>query len=236
MGFHVAVLLALLVHDAGTAAPEPRVELWAGHQVLVGKRKIPLYGQQETHTENYLLAEVRRTASRIEIRQKVCRIDIRPIKGTLATMKPETVAHMPRSHVVFDEAPDGKLTAAPWSHGWSADDIDADGFPGATVHINGTCSGDVYISSESQTTLLSGHATADGASGEESVHLTQKVLGASGLCLKLVAGDSDEIQNGWFDYRRVPLGSTCQSLAEGGKPWPAKARQPPAAAKPTSAP
>src|SRR5450631_366150 len=236
MGFHFAVLLALFAQDPGTAAPEPRVELWAGHQVLVGKRKIPLYGQQETHTENYLLAEVRRTSSRIEILQKVCRIDIRPIKGTLATMKPETVTHIPRSRIVFDEAPDGTLTAAPWSHGWTADDIDADGFPGATVHINGTCSGDVSISSDSQTTLLSGHATADGASGEEAVRLKQKVLGASGLCLKLVAGDSDEMQNGWFDYRRVPPGSTCQSLAEAGKPWPAKARQPQTATKPTSAP
>jgi hypothetical protein len=234
MGIHFAVLLALFTSDAGASAPEPRVELWAGHQVLIGKRKIPLYGQQETHTENYLLAEVRRTSSRIEIRQKVCRIDIRPIKGTLATMKPETVAHIPRSHIVLDEAPDGKLTAAPWSHGWTADDIDADGFPGATVHINGTCSGDVYISSESQTTLLSGHATPDSASGEESVRLKQKVLGASGLCLKLVAGDSDEVQSGWFDYRRVEPGSTCQSLA--GKPWPAKARQPQAAANPTAAP
>jgi len=236
MGFHFAVLLALLAHDAGAAVEKPRVELWAGHQVLIGKRKIPLYGQQETHTEHYLLAEVRRTSSRIEIRERVCRIDIRPIKGTLATMKAETVAHLPRSRIVLDEGPDGKLTAAPWSHGWTGDDIDADGFPGATVHISGTCSGDVYISSEAQTTLLSGHATADGASGEESVRLKQKVLGASGLCLKLVAGDSDEVQSGWFDYRRAPPGSTCQSLAEAGKPWPAKARQPQAAAKPTSAP
>jgi hypothetical protein len=231
MGFHFAVLLALFARDASAAAPEPSVELWAGHQVLIGKRKIPLYGQQETHTENYLLAEVRRTSSRIEMRQKVCRIDVRPIKGTLATMTPETVAHIPRSHIVFDEAPDGKLTAAPWSHGWTGDDIDADGFPGATVHINGTCSGDVYISSESQTTLLSGHATANGASGEESVRLKQKVLGASGFCLKLVAGDSDEVQSGWFDYRRVEPGSTCQSLAGAGKPWPAKAQAPTPAAR-----
>jgi hypothetical protein len=224
MGFHVAILFALLTHDAGAAAPEPSVELWAGHQVLIGKRKIPLYGEQETYTDNFLLAEVRRTPSHIEIHQKVCRIDIRPIKGTLASMKPETVAQIPRSHMAFNEAPDGKLTAAPWSHGWTSDDIDADGFPGATVHISGTCSGDVYISSESQTTLLSGHATGDGASGTVSVRLKQKVLRASGLCLKLVAGDTEEIQNGWFDYRQVGPEATCHSLA--GKPWPAKAQAP----------
>jgi hypothetical protein len=40
---------------------EPRVEVWAGHQVSNGKRKIPLYGEKETHTENYFIAEVHRT-------------------------------------------------------------------------------------------------------------------------------------------------------------------------------
>jgi hypothetical protein len=229
MGFHFVVLLALFTHDAGAALQEPRVELWAGHQVLIGKRKIPIYGEQETYTENFLLAEVRRTPTHLEIHERVCRIDIRPIKGTLASMKPETVARIPRSRMAFDEAADGKLTAAPWSHGWTSDDIDADGFPGATVHINGTCSGDVYISSESQTTLLSGHATADGASGTLSVKLKQKALGASGLCLKLVAGDTEETQMGWFDYRQVAPDATCHSLA--GKPWPAKAQAPAPAAR-----
>lgn len=235
MGSLLAPLLALLAHGADAAVAEPPPELWAGHQVLIGKRKIPLYGQQETHTENFLLAEVRRTPSRIDIRQKVCRIDIRPIKGTLASMSPETVAHLPRTHIVLDEKSDETLAAAPWSHGWGPDDIDGDGHPGATVHIAGTCSGDIYISTESQSTLLAGQAVADGASGEMSVALRQKVLGASGLCLKLIAGDSDEVQRGWFDYRRVAPGTTCQSLtaaAAAGKPWPAKARQPPPASKP----
>jgi hypothetical protein len=56
------------------------------------------------------------------------------------------------------------------------------------------------------------------------VRLKQKVLSAKGFCLKLMAGDSDETQNGWFTYRRVDPGSTCQSLA--GKPWPAKVAPP----------
>ena len=143
-------------------------------------------------------------------------------------MKPETIARLPKAHIVLEEKPDGSLVAAPWSTGWEMEDIDADGFPGATVQISGTsCSGDVYVSSHTQTALLSGHATDDGATGEVSLRLKQKILGAKGLCLKLMAGDSDENQTGAFAYRRVEPGTTCQSLA--GKPWPVKAGPPSAA-------
>jgi hypothetical protein len=222
----VLALAALLASNTGNAAAErPSLEVWAGHQVSSGKRKIPLYGEKETHTENYFVAEVHRTASRIDILQKTCRIDIRPIKGVTPTMKPETIARLPKAHIVLEEKADGSLVAAPWSAGWETDDIDADGFPGATVQISGTsCSGDIYVSSHTQTALLSGHTTDDGAIGEVSLLLKQKILGAKGLCLKLMAGDSDETQTGAFAYRRVEPGTTCQSLA--GKPWPVKAGPP----------
>ena len=228
MDLVVLALAALLAANQESAAPEPRVETWAGHQVSNGKRKIPLYGEKETHTENYFIAEVRRTASRIDIRQKLCRIDIRPIKGVTPTMKPETIARLPRAHIVLEEKSDGSLAPAQWSTGWESEDIDADGFPGATVQISGTsCSGDVYVSSYAATSLLSGRVTDDGATGEISLHLKQKILGAKGFCLKLMAGDSDETQTGSFAYRRVEPGTTCQSLA--GKPWPIKAVPPTAA-------
>ena len=225
MDLFVLVLAAQLAANQESVAPEPRVELWAGHQVSNGKRKIPLYGEKDTHTENYFIAEVHRTPSRIELRQRVCRIDIRPIKGVTPTMKPETIARLPKAHVVLEEKPDGSLVAVPWSTGWGSEDLDADGFPGATVQISGTsCSGDVYVSSLSTTSLLSGRATDDGATGEIALHLKQKILGAKGFCLKLIAGDSDEMQTGSFAYRRVEPGTTCQSLA--GKPWPVKAGPP----------
>jgi hypothetical protein len=124
----------------------------------------------------------------------------------LRTMKPETIARLPKAHIVLEEKPDGSLVAAPWSTGWETEDIDADGFPGATVQISGTsCSGDVYVSSHTLTALLSGHATDDGATGEVSLRLKQKILGAKGLCLKLMAGDSDETQTGAFAYPFHPI-------------------------------
>ena len=226
MSSFVITLAALLASNTDNApAAQPSVEVWAGHQVSNGRRKIPLYGEKETHTENYFIAEVHRTASRIDIRQKTCRIDIRPIKGVTPTMKPETIARLPKAHIVLEEKPDGSLVAAPWTTGWEAEDIDADGFPGATVQISGTsCSGDVYVSSQTMTSLLSGRATDDGISGVVSLRLKQKILAAKGLCLKLMAGDSDESQTGAFAYRRVEPGTTCQSLA--GKPWPVKAGPP----------
>jgi hypothetical protein len=218
----VLLLASLLSAETATADATPRVEVWAGHEVLNGKRKIPIYGEKETHTENYVLAEVHRTPSRIEIHQKVCRIDVRPLKGVTPVMKPETVMRFPRVHIMLEKKEDGSLGATPWSSSWGAEDIDSDGFPGATVQITGTsCSGDLYVASQSVTTLLGGRLTEDGAAGEISVHLKQKILGAHGFCLKLLAGDSDDTQTGTFSYRRVEPGTSCQSLA--GKPWPVRA-------------
>ncbi len=218
---HALPLVALLL-AANPAPSGTSVEVWAGHQVLSGKRRVPLYGEKDTHTENYLIAEVHRTPGHIDVVQKLCRIDISPIKNVLATMPPQTVASLPRTHISFEEKPDGTLTAEPWSSGWGSEDLDHDGHPGATVDIGGTsCSGAVYVSNQSTTTLLSGQANADGIRGQITLHMKQKILAASGLCLKLMAGDSDETQTGWFAFRRVPPGSSCHSFE--GKPWPVKA-------------
>jgi hypothetical protein len=218
-------LATLLAADHEGQSAAPRVEAWAGHQVLDGKRKIPIYGDKDTHTENYLIAEIHRDKGRIDIRQKLCRFDVRPIKGVTVSMKPQTVARLPKAHLVFDERPDHSLATEPWTTGWEHEDIDADGFPGATVQISGSkCSGDIYVSSQTTTTLVSGHASDDGVTGEISVRVKQKILGATGLCLKLMAGDSEETQTGRFAFRRVPLGSNCRNLAD--KPWPVKAGPP----------
>lgn len=224
--FYLATLLSA---EQMAGAEQPRVETWAGHQVLRGSRKVPIYGAQETHTENFVIAEVHRTRKRIEIKEKLCRIEVQPIKGVSAGMKTETVLRLPKARASFAIGADGTLGAPPWSTGWAAEDIDGDGFPGATVHIAGRCDGQVYVANHSTTTLVSGRATADGMAGRINVLVQQKVLGASGFCLKLVAGDSDEKQSGTFAFRRVPVGSSCRTL--GGKPWPVQAAPLPPAPK-----
>ena len=222
--FYAATLLAA---DQAPDKEETRVEAWAGHQVLRGKRYVTFYVYQESYTENFLIAEIHRTKDRIDVKQKLCRTEVLPIKGVAASMKTETVLRLPKARASFAVDGDGALTAAPWSTGWGNEDLDGDGFPGATVHIAGKCAGQVYVSNRSTTTLRSGRATEDGMAGEIDVLVEQKVLGASGFCLKLVAGDSDEKQTGTFAFRRVPVGVTCRNLAD--RPWPVRA---PAPAKP----
>jgi hypothetical protein len=216
----IALLAALLAPDAGASAP--RVEAWVGHQVLKGKRKIPLFGEKETHTENFFLAEARFVGQKIQIQQKLCRIEIQPVGSVTASMTPVTVGRLPRSQFTVEVHGEGKLSATPWSHGWDDEDVDADGAPGATVNISGSsCTGEVYASNQSTTTLTAGQLTGDGMEGRISVTLRQRILGANGFCLRLIAGDSQEIQTGSFAYRKVPLGTTCKSLQ--GKAWPIKA-------------
>ena len=219
----LALFAALLAAESSASPPEMQKEVWAGHEVLEGKRRIPVYGEKETHTENFVIAQVERTRTRIEIRQKLCRVEIRPVKGVYPIMKPETVARLLKARIVFEVKPDGTLKANPWDARWGSEDLDGDGFPGATVQISGTrCSGDLHISNQSTSTMTYGRLTPDGAAGFMSVRVKQEVLSAKGLCLKVFAGDSDETQAGRFAYRRVEAGTTCESLA--GKPWPVKAQ------------
>jgi hypothetical protein len=222
------LLFTLLAAEPENTPAVPRVEAWAGHQVLAGKRKVPLYGVKETHTENYLIAEIHRSPGRIDVLQKLCKIEVTPIKGVSASMSRQTVARLPKAHFVLEERRDGTVATGPWTTAWQAEDIDADGFPGATIQIAGTkCSGEVYVASSTTTSLLSGRASDDGVTGQISVQIKQKVLGASGLCLKLVAGDSEETQTGTFAFRRIPIGASCRTLAT--QPWPVKATPQPAA-------
>jgi hypothetical protein len=215
----VLALVGLLAAEPEAATGGPRVEAWAGHQVLKGKRKIPIYGDKETHTENFLIAEIRRSEHRIEILQKLCRTAVRPIKGVTASMRRESVLRLPKSHIDFDVKADNTLVAKPWTTGWEAEDIDADGSPGATVQIAGSkCAGEVYVTNQTTTRLVSGRATEDGITADIAVQVKQKILGATGLCLKLMAGDSDESQIGQIAYRRVPIGTSCRTLAT--QPWP----------------
>ena len=215
----------LLGADPDATASEPRVEAWVGHQVLKGKRKIPVYGDKETHTESFLIAEVHRSDRHIEIRQKICRIEVKPIKGVTAGMSQDTVLRLPKSRITIDVKSDGTLSAQPWTSGWETEDIDADGHPGATVQIQGgKCPGEVYATNRTVSRLVSGRATEEGIAGEMAAQVTQKILGASSVCLKLVAGDSEENQTGYFAYRRVPVGANCRNLAD--KPWPVKAGPP----------
>jgi hypothetical protein len=176
--------------------------------------------------------KAQRRDGHIELRQRFCRVETKPVKGVTVVLSPTGVARMPSSTVAIDLATDGALKIAPWDVAWGNEDMDGDGKPGATFTVSGTfCSGDLYVASQSHYAVERAKFDGNILSGEFKIEQKQQVLGASGLCLRAMAGDSTELQKGTFAYRPVPAGTTCQSLA--GKPWPVKA---PARSGPAASP
>ncbi len=213
--------LLLLMAVKGASGDAAEAETWVGQYVQEGLRQVPLSGKKEVHTETFVVAQVRRSDGQLDFTEHVCRIQVRPVKGVTVTMSPNTIAHLPPTKFTLS-VHDGQVSGGPWTSGWGAEDLDRDGHPGVTVHVGGTfCSGDLYVSSETRTSLTSGQIKDSQLSGLLSGLVRQRVLGADGLCLRSMAGDSQEVQMGTIAYRRVASDTTCQSLA--GKPWPVHA-------------
>lgn len=221
-----ATALLALVVSAQTPADAPVTEVWVGHQILRGKRRLPIYGDVPVETHNYVLARVQRRNGRLEFQQTLCRVEPKPVDGVTVTLSPAAVPRIPISPMTVDVSSDGHATIAPYDMAWAQQDLDGDGKPGATFTVGGTiCSGDVYVASQSR--YVTERATMDerGLSGELSGTQKQHVLGARGLCLRAITGDSIEHQRGRFAYAPTAPHTTCQSLA--GKPWPVKAQMRP---------
>jgi hypothetical protein len=218
-----ATTLFALVASANTPAETPINEVWVGHQILRGKRHLPVYGDVPVETQNYVLARVQHRNGRLEFQQTLCRVEPQPVDGVTVTLSPAAVTRIPVSPMAVEVAGDGSATIAPYQMAWANEDLEGDGQPGATFTVGGTfCSGDVYVASQSQITVERARLDERGLSGEMSATQKQHVLGARGLCLKAITGDSVELQRGTFAYKPVLPGTTCQSLA--GKPWPVRAQ------------
>jgi hypothetical protein len=218
-----ATALLALVASANTPADAPVTEVWVGHQVLRGKRHLPIYGDVPVETQNYVLAKVQHRNGRLEFHQTLCRVEPQPVDGVTVTLSPAAVNRIPVSPMAVDVASDGSASIAPYDIAWANEDLDGDGKPGATFTVGGTiCSGDVYVASQSHFITERAHMDARGLTGELSGTQKQHVLGARGLCLRAITGDSIEYQRGLFTYAPTSPQTTCQSLA--GKPWPVKAQ------------
>jgi hypothetical protein len=228
--FALSSLFAIVLLGATPAAEASPVEVWVGHEILRGLRHVPLHGDVPIETENYIVAKVQSVDGHLEMHQRYCRVEPKPVKGVMVAMSPTGVARMPVSAVTIAATPEGTATLTPWNVAWGRDDMDGDGKPGATFTVSGTfCSGDVYVASQSHYVAERAHLDQLGLWGELKVEQKQQILGASGLCLRAMAGDSSESQRGTFFFKRAASNTTCQSLA--GKPWPVKAAVPAAPAK-----
>jgi hypothetical protein len=228
--FALGPLLALLLAADLPSAESTAVEVWAGHHILRGVRRVPLKGPVPTETQNFMLAKVERHGTHWEIRQQFCRIENKPVKSVTVTVSPAAVARMKVTPVTVEQTPDGSAAVSPWNVVWGQEDLDRDGNPGATFTVGGTfCSGDLYVASQSRYTAEKVRTGENQLSGELKVDQRQQVMGASGFCLRAMVGDSTDQQTGTFAYRAVPAGTTCASLA--GKPWPVQAAPPVPSAK-----
>jgi hypothetical protein len=227
--FALGPLVALLVISELPSAEPTTVEVWAGHFIMRGIRRVPWKGPVPTETQAYVLARVQRQGRHLEIQQHFCRFENKPVKNVIVTVSPAVIAHMKPTPVTIDVAPDGSAKMSPWSLTWGREDMDADGHPGATFTVGGTfCSGDLYSASQATYTPDKVRFSDKDLTGEMKVDQRQQILGASGFCLRAMAGDSNDLQNATFAYRAVPAGTTCASLA--GKPWPVQATPPAAPA------
>lgn len=192
--------------------------LWAGHQVTFGKRDIPFKGEVETRVDSFVLARLERDGELATLHQTACHVRFSKVAGVMVHMDtqalPDTrmVFSVPETTSVDDEF-EGRSVVA-----WASEDLDDDGHPGVTVHVQApVCSGELYVANRSKTKATATLAP-ERLQGRARVHVRQKILGAEGACLSAVAKDTDEHVSGPFAYVPVPEGTTCEMLFRQG--WP----------------
>lgn len=203
--------LALLLSLAAEAP-----QLWIGHQIVRGRREVPVLGTLETRTDTWVLAEVHRTdAQTIEIRERPCRVRVAPAAGAHVTIPDAAVWQLPPVSVRYKSSASGWL-AAPWVAGWDGRDHDKDGHPGLTIAVDAPlCGGQLHVASAARS-IARAQMVNGALAGEIKVRLAQRILGTEGVCLGVLASDSDERLTGRFAYAPVPAESTCASLERDG--------------------
>lgn len=212
------VTLALLTVGSGASDPAPP-ELWAGHQVVFGSKKLPLLGTVETRTDTFVLAEVKRTAGGLELVERPCEVRFGEVAGARAEVSKAAVRSIPPARVQYREVQDGRWIAKAWRSGWDEADHDRDGQPGLTVRIDAPlCGGELHVATDARSIARALGSAGGALTGELRVSVKQRVLGAEGACLGAVASDGEEKLRGWFTYVPVDAGATCESLQAA---WPA---------------
>jgi hypothetical protein len=203
--------------------PRTAPVLWAGHQIVDGRTRVPFLGTLQTRVETFVLAQITPTEDSLTLKQFACKTAIKKVAGVMVTIPQKALRGMPAAIVRFRRIDDAWLAPA-WRVGWSSEDIDGDGHPGMSVEVKAPlCKGRLYVANQ---TFSSAKAwwlkDKEAMSGALRVRVQQTILGSDSLCLRLFSKDSREEQSGVFAYRRVKPGSTCDGLLQG--PWPVLAR------------
>ncbi len=213
----------LLILFSSVPARAGADELWAGHQILIGHRKLPILGLLETRTESFHLARVERHGDRLLLHQRTCRMEVAPVAGVHVRFLPEGVLRMPPSLIPYARRGE-RWEGGPWITEWGEEDVDGDGNPGATLVVEAPiCGGTLHVGGASHASTKATEKSG-GLEGEMRATVRHRLLGASSGCLRLAARDSEETVAGTFAYVPVPADATCESLLAGS--WPVRAPEP----------
>lgn len=179
---------------------------------------MPVLGTIENRTDSFLLAEVRRTAEGVELRQSACSLRFKPVLGVKITMPTTAIRKLPASRIRYRRGDADTLQARPWTVSWAEQDLDGDGKPGVTVEVESPwCSGQIQVASKA-VSQASGTLTADGLEAAIEVATDQRIMAATSWCLSAGSKDERLDQRGRVRYQRVTPGTTCETLQSA--PWP----------------
>lgn len=193
-------------------------QVWAGHQVSFGKRNVPFKGEVRTRTDTWTIARVTHVGDKITLTQDACMVVIKPVAGVKVRMDARA---LPANEFGFSS--NGVDLKGSSEVSWAREDVDGDGHPGMTVHVDSSvCSGELYVANRSRTSARA-ELSGDALRGTARVTVDQEILGAKGACLSVVASDTHEIVSGPFAYAPVEATTTCRSLMQSG--WPIDATE-----------
>ena len=213
-----------VVRLEASGPPLPRYELWAGHQITVGRREAPFVGFVETRTEHFFLARVERRGNEIRVTPTTCRVEIAPTAGVAVRFPPGAPARMPKVTTVWKVAEDGTLSTRPWVMEWRDEDVDGDGEPGVTMLVDGPmCDGRVFMGAWNKT-WAEGELFEGGIKGRIKVRSVETFLGADSFCLRIAGRNDSQTVTGTFTFLPVREGLTCADLLDAG--WPVRADEP----------
>lgn len=206
---------------ASAARTEEPSRLWAGHQVVYGKKHLAVLGTVSTRSDTFLIARAVLHPDGVSIVQRPCRVTFRKTAGVVTAMRSKRPGFLPEVRVEFVGLRGGWLQALPWEVDWGGADLDEDGNPGVTVDVKSFfCSGEIWVSNRT-VAVARGRFAGDRFEGRLRVRVRQTLLGASSRCLSWGISEGEERLQGRFVYVPVPEGSTCETLLS--RPWPALA-------------
>ena len=199
-----------------SAAPVQTPISWAGHQVTLGSRWVPFKGKVRTRMDSFVIARATWEDGRFVLTQEACAVRFDKVAGVRVHMD---ARHLPRSVFTFtprerDQTFDGRSRVV-----WNEEDVDHDGKPGMTIRVAArVCSGSLHVTNDSTTTATARFREGGTFGGNARVRVEQRVLGAEGACLSMVADDTSEQVDGPFAYTPVPAGTSCRDLSPDD--WP----------------